>query len=251
MKERILSFLSEEKRPKVEPLIDDVLASYNNYVEIKTTENISSRFIRNVALIENRAVAVGQIELSTKLFTEEALVHELLHLAMPLTHGVYAIGFNEDNPTLNDFATLIQNVLEHDMFLEEYLEMGYSIDRFLGTPTLKIDYDQRREEDSIDHVYWMHEYFRLSIAMAHIPLRLKSECRNCINNVKRLAFKEYPHLKELFPRIKSWIDSKKFHFDHFNEIRRLFKIFQIPQPVKILALEELGVLKPIYFKDTI
>ncbi len=91
----------------------------------------------------------------------------------------------------------------------------------------------------------MHEYFRLSISMGHLPLRLKPTCRRAIETVRKLSFKEYPELENIFSKIKAWLESKRFHTDHFNEIRKLFKIIEFDIPVKYLTLNAKGYLETV------
>ncbi len=133
--------------------MEDIFVYYSNDIELKPVDDATSRFIRNVRQSNVGLVPFGQIELSTTLHTEEALVHELLHLSMPLVHGIYTIGFDVDDQYLFEFSALTQNVLEHDMFVEKFISFGYSIDKFLGLPSLTINYNQRRREGSIDKVY--------------------------------------------------------------------------------------------------
>ena len=247
MKERILSLISNQKRNMIEPLVDEIYYFYNDKIELKTTQNRNSRFIRDIIETPEGFVPFGLIELSNSFYSEEALVHELLHLAMPLTHQVYTIGFDYSDKGLFEITTLIQNVLEHDMFLNEYLDLGFSIDKFLAEPNLIINYNKRRKEGSLNSVYWIHEYLRLSITLNHLPLRLKPVCRKAIDTVRKLAFKEFNYLENDFKKIKNWIDSKKFHEEHFIEIRTLFEIFNIEPPTKILSIDEPGKLKEILF----
>lgn len=147
IKETLLSYISAGQQLKVEPLIDQVLWFYGSNITLSRTDETLSSFARDVQCdAKPKPLPLARIFLSTKGATEEALVHELLHLAMPLRHGVYGIGFATDDEPVKELVALISNVLEHDLFLQDYLDLGYSLNNFLGGGGLNIDYKARIKE---------------------------------------------------------------------------------------------------------
>ena len=165
-KQQLLDSISPERKLAVEPLIDPILWFYGDNLELDRTDHSLSSFVRDIKhLGENMApLPLGRIFISDQGYPEEALVHELLHLSMPLRHGVYGFGFEVDDEPVKELTSLINNVLEHDLFVSDYLQFGYSLDRFLvESSDLNMDYKKRIKEGGTNQVYWMHEYLRLSL----------------------------------------------------------------------------------------
>jgi hypothetical protein len=196
-------------------------------------------------------VPLAEIYLSTKGFPEEALVHELLHLVMPLRHGVYGIGFATDDEPLKELTGLISNVLEHDLFLPDYLNLGYSIERFLGASDLNKNYQQRIKEGGVNQVYWLHEYLRLLISLKHLPKDKQDSCRKGLENARTISLKTYPELQTHYQLIREWVNNRSFHIpgQYFQAIMQLYRLMGITQPIKFITPRDTQTIAIIYAKD--
>lgn len=248
LKAELLSYISDDKKNIVEPLVDRVIGFYGNNIELNLTSDRSSRFTRNLKQLDDGSlVPYGQIFLSNIIYTEEALVHELLHLSLPIQHSLYTIGFDVNDTALNELFALIHNVLEHDMFIQDFLKMGYSKNKFLALPNLIVDYKQRIKQGGVDHVYWMNEYLRLMINLNHISDSKVEECRKGMAKMRDFALSQYPTLNENFKAIRQWAISKKFHLDneHVLEVKDLFAIMGLPLPTRYLRRSDDFTLKQI------
>lgn len=145
-KNEIIKFISEDKLELVNPLIEEIF-NYYHEINVSFEDIFFSKFTRDVDF-KNQPLAIGKIIISNSCNTETALIHELLHLHIPLEHDVYTLwfpGLYEDLKLLSDD---IQNVIEHDLMLNRFLSFGYDISLFLKSATLNIDYKKDKKSDN-------------------------------------------------------------------------------------------------------
>lgn len=252
IKDTLLTFISPAKQVKVKPLIDQVIWFYGPNIKFQRTNDTLSRFVRNIQFNGTpRPVPLAEIYLSSNGFPEEALIHELLHLVMPLRHEVYGIGFTTDDEPLKELTSQINNVLEHDLFLPDYLSLGYTIDRFIGPSELNKNYLQRVKEGGVNQVYWLHEYLRLLISLKHLPEEKQAICRKGLENVRNISLKKYPELRPHYQNLREWINERSFHVpgQYFKSISKLHELMGITKPIKFITPRGAQTIDIIYAKD--
>lgn len=222
------------KRAAVAPMLEEVFAFYQT-IRLDSTEQKTSRFLRDVAF-QRPLLATPLLQISTSGDRESALVHELLHLYLPLRYHVYALWFPNLSPALNELSTLVQNVVEHDLMIGAFLDFGYDIRLFMRSSRLNIDYKREKKVDR-DSVYWLNEYLRHLISMQHLPKDLQQLNRTSMTQVRTLALNQYPALDLKFKQIREWFVAKQFHQPEAYpaELQRLFAIFGVGTPHRYLT----------------
>jgi hypothetical protein len=233
----LIDYISEDKRAKVEPLIDSVLRFYGP-VDLSTSDGELSQFWRDINFETTPPKAKAKIVISETCNFETALVHELLHLALGFRHNVYALWFDPRKVTKDHghFASLLQNVVEHDLMIDDFLSYGYAKKDFLKNSYNPIDYKKERLLNETDH-YWLMEYFRLLINLKHIDEKDVEGCRKSLSEVRIIALNKFPGLAESFKRIREWKESRRFHlYNHYpQELQKLFLLFNALPPLRYLT----------------
>src|SRR5690606_18099998 len=82
--------------------------------------------------------------LTNKNYSKELFTHELLHLDLRYK-GLNTVNFFESlsQPFIATMAIMILNCIEHILFFDDYIELGYSKERFVmdyNNSEYKIDY---------------------------------------------------------------------------------------------------------------
>jgi len=250
IKTQILDYISLEKKQAVEPLVDKVISFYKENIILELTESSISYFERAKERVNaEQATPRGKITLSSTMNTEEALVHELLHLYMPIHHGIYTLGFDIKDKGTYELSAITQNLIEHDIFIKDYLNFGYSMDRFLTPDNKRDDYEAKIRSGIANDLFWMHEYFRIFITKRHVPKHKLAEWDKRMNIMRANALKMYPNITDKFTLIRNWIKSEDFHKSDslFKEIKSLFAIFGIYPPTQILTHDKnylLNIVRP-------
>lgn len=241
MKTEILKLISASNRSKVENLLDEVLSFYGS-IDLSFSTSDLSEFFRDVDFSSTPWRAKGRIIISEHNDMESAIVHELLHLRIALNHKVYALYFpgNYDKR----FVSGLQNVVEHELMINDFIELGYSIDRFLANSFNPIDY-KREKLLNEPAFYWIYEYLRLTFNLLVIDEKLKDDCRKQITEVRKIALKKCPGIEDDFRSIREWHVSKKFHdySQYPQELKKLFGILKEPRPIKYLIPMSEGSLQ--------
>lgn len=86
-----------------------------------------SQYYREVIFETEPFKAFGKMVISTTGDPAPAILHELLHLRVALRHKSYALYFTPG--TINnhaiDYVMALTNIIEHDLFIDEFLTVGY------------------------------------------------------------------------------------------------------------------------------
>ena len=236
----LFSFIKTGHASKVKELIDEVQAFYGD-ITLSYSADKYSRFIRDLDSSGGTLRAKGIIILANSNDRESALIHELLHLRVALRHKAYAFYF--DGNYNADFVSLVQNVIEHELIIHDFLELGYPKKKFLADSYNPIDY-KREKLLNEPPSYWEHEYLRLTSNLLVIDEKEVDGCRKQLTKVREIAIKKYPNIGERLQQIRAWRESGRFHdmARYPKEVADLLVLFKHPAPKKILSPDGAGGL---------
>jgi hypothetical protein len=182
---------------------------------------------------------------------KEAVVHELLHLNLPI------IGFNPvhtlsladryavEFPRIDETIKKTVNVVQHTIFLEQFIEMGLPIDRFLAAAQTEPQYGAEArqylgaqlDEDRawIAWSWWSLEFLRNYLAIQHGDKKAKSFARSAAKWGDRLL----PGFKRKTNDISDWFEKSdhKHPAKYQNAMNSLFTLMEIPATVRYCALK--------------
>ncbi|QJB41716.1 hypothetical protein HF324_29265 [Chitinophaga oryzae] len=243
MKQTFLDHISNEKISVVEPLINKVIGFYRENLELVRTDDVQSTFAREIKDQEGKIVPLGKIQLTTKGNIEEGLVHELLHLALPLKTGLYTMEKTRQDP--QNFFAVYNNMAEHDLILPDFLEMGYHLETFLAGG-FTIDY-KRESKEAMG--WWIYEYIRNVITKNHLGSVGAKQSEKAIKDIRQYGVQFYPRLDNSFKTVYEWIKSRKKMEpkDHPQMMRALIVLLNLGTPGKYLAPDGDGALKEVSF----
>lgn len=244
-KEIILSFISSDKKKAVESLVDKIISFYGENIELTRTDKAMSSFTRDLKTLDGKLIPYGKIELTTTGNIEEALVHELLHLALPLKTGLYTLEASTSDT--HNFFAVYNNMAEHDLIISDFLAMGYELDKFLAGG-FTVDYKKETKESK---GWWIYEYIRNVLTKNHVPNRQADEMNKAISSIRQNGEKFYPGIQEDFKIVYKWIKKKKTSpiEDHPILIRELVGTLGFGWAGKYLKPSNDGTLLEIKFSQ--
>jgi len=231
--ESALALISADKRAVVQPFLQEVFNFYGP-VDMEPGTGYLSEFTRGLASY-TPPIAQPRIRIVAGHDEEEALIHELLHLYMPLRHGGYAFYFPDLNPVLGELSDLVQNVVEHDLMLDLFLSFGYSREKFQRvTP----DADYRRERKQ-GPAYWLYTYLRHVMLLRHLPEAEHARLRTSMTSMRKVALSRFPNLGSGFQRVRGWVEARDYHnmATYPRVLAQLFAIINHGTPTRYMRPE--------------
>ncbi|TCD27502.1 hypothetical protein EZ456_09940 [Pedobacter psychrodurus] len=234
MKKTLLNLISLPKRERLESYIDKAISFYGSNFSLEFTNDSLSSFSREVidSSSSNGPVPLGKIIISKLGKTEQALVHEILHMVLPLQTEFYVS--EKTNADMYNFTPVLNNIVEHELILKDFLALGYSIDDFLHQGFNKTNYGFLKNEPPL---YWKYEYFRIVMTKNHVNNIKKKEGEKAIAEMKKYGIQRHPTLEASFKDIYVWIKMFKedFSISHAQKISLLLRLFEIGEPKQYLS----------------
>ena len=172
-----------------------------------------------------------------------AACHELLHLRLrsrgfPLIRSLDLDTVQRAIPADVFIATAntIQNVIDHDIFKDDFVAMGFPIEQFLAKPTSYPDYELEAKNSRfnatplrLQFTYWMwwsREYF---IQYAGIEQGVENS-ESLAQAVEKCGSEVLPGFRQTIVLIRQWLKSGRHRQaeSYPAALRNLFDIMQIP-----------------------
>ena len=161
-------------RPAAQKLAQEVYEFYGGFLGYKESEDFPSTIFS--IHLRHDPIALERAEIQLQLGTEripEALVHELLHLRLPMLGfplgEIVRIPFSLD-PHARDLLGMchwVLNLVQHEITYESFMALGFDRDHFLSMPGEIMDYRRMFEEESqhggaegLSFPWWCMEYLR-------------------------------------------------------------------------------------------
>jgi len=188
-----------------------------------------------------------QLQLGTD-HTAESLVHELLHLQLPMVGfplGEFVnIPFHLD-PYARYFLGMCQwvlNLVQHEVNRPSFIALGFDQNRFLSMSGEIVDYQdlfvQRTREHfapEVDFAYWCMEYLKHWCSARHgWNDHSLGQAREALKWGSRL----YPELKETMAEIQEWVERGVFKTpcQYPHQVNFLLDLMRIPKFVSWVHL---------------
>lgn len=236
--ERALALISADKRAAVGPVFEEIFGFYGT-VAMGSIDNSVSDFTRGLASF-TPPIAQPVIRIATNHDFESAFVHELLHLYLPLRYGAYALYFPKLTAEVKELSDGIQNIVEHDLMINLYLDFGYPLEQFQVIERRQLSRDYRREKlIGNGPPYWMFEYLCHLFWLRHYPKSYHEAIRASMGSMRKLALGKYPGLATSFQLMRQWVEARAYHEPaHYpRELKALFAIFRYGIPEQYMKPE--------------
>jgi hypothetical protein len=228
--------------PKAEALATQVCDFYGKYLEYYEDSTLESSHYHIKLQHEPVALQYARIELRLGTpRTAEALMHELLHLHTRVRG--YPVGEKFSIPyALTNYADTITaiyprivNLLEHELILEPFLDLGFEKKTFLGCLSPAPDYQKLAStarpdlgyHEQIGFSWWCLEYFRHWISTRHW---VGDEARIYADSALYWGSKVHPEMKAAAREICKFIDSGSLmgKGEHHHNVNNLLEFMKIP-----------------------
>jgi hypothetical protein len=245
---RILSRLAGH--PEAQKLARDVIAFYGGYFSYQEDASRVSSQSMVWAPSETMSFEYASITLDSDSGREaEALVHEILHLGQVMRGQPFEASFprdaSGDEREYWSARNAIAGAVQHEMFVDEYLRMGFERSKFLSRIS-RPDYENlaRRHANLIrmnpgwaarTSIIWIEMYFLSWIASRHgYP-----EAEDFAQDTLQLALKLHPDLADTAPKMQEWLLAGRFKdFTQYpDELARLYEIAKIPPATNWVVLD--------------
>lgn len=227
--ESALELISTDKRAAVQPFLQEVFDFYGT-VAMEPGTGQTSEFSRHATFTPPTAQPLIRILARDG---EEGLVHELLHLYMPLREGVYALYFPDGlSVNLSELSNLVQNVVEHELMIDMFLGFGYSQGKFQHVFK---NADYRREKRQ-GPPYWLYTYLRHVMLLRHLPAAEHVQVRASLASMRKVALDRFPALGSGFQRVRAWVEARAHHNPaaYPQALAELFAIIGYGTPTRYL-----------------
>lgn len=258
-KEAIIHRLSDW--PKAQALAAEIADFYGDFLKFhENTAYASSWYdisLKHKPDLVSLQYACIKLSLSTH-HVAEALIHELLHLHVPIrgypTVEKVSIPYALKNYATNirDMYPKINNLLEHELNIEIFLRLGFKKSDFFGRFILAPDYQAIASKatssqgyvEEIGFPWWCLEYLRHWITTRHGG---GAEVARDADNALHWGSKVHPELEETANKITELIESGQIknpnqYPQQFNSLLQLMKI---PKITGWVAIQRYGDGKPV------
>jgi hypothetical protein len=224
--------------PKARMLAGEICDFYGDYLQYCESSALESSQYQIKLQHEPIALQYARIEL--QLDTQrmaEALMHELLHLSIRMRgHPIgekFSIPYElaEYAGTIIDFYPRIGNLLEHELIIESFLQLGFEKMNFLSCLSPAPDYQEVAStvpslKEQIGFSWWCLEYFRHLVSTRHW---VGDEAQIGADNALYWGTKVHPEIKVIAPKIRGLVESGalqdiKQHHRHVNTLLTLMRI---------------------------
>jgi hypothetical protein len=175
-----------------------------------------------------------------------AAAHELLHLRQPIKGfpRVRSLSLNALHGRQISLITVsldtIVNLLDHDIFVTDFVTLGYPIGSFIMPSATKVGLHEREAKRFLKvhrttpqvflwpfYVWWSIEYFRHVISIEHGV----QEAQKIANNVLIWGNRALPDFDDLAKKIRAWIALGK-HRDpksYVSAVQDFLALVQMPR----------------------
>lgn len=239
--------------PLANNLLDEVIQFYGGSLVFRRAvmADDRSRYTLNIDaqhLKFNGAI----INLDTSTDRQAAAAcHELLHLQLPIRKFPRIRSLNltsiQEAVSLRIISAQITatNVVDHDIFKEDFVRLGLPLGQFLLASPENINYKSvaRGARDQtippqlnfVNWNWWCIEYLRHYMSMTH---GLK-QSESLVDKVSQWGVKAVPGFKSGMARIREWISEGQHRqpTTYATAIKKLFEIIQIPRISSFCSLE--------------
>ena len=182
---------------------------------------------------------------------KEASVHELLHLNLPMRgfNLVHALNISPTNQSelarIDETVRKTVNVVQHTIFVNDFVKMGLPLDRFVAGPLAPPQYgaEVRRYSGAplipdrawIAWTWWSLEFLRSYSAIKHGDESGKAFARSAAKWGDRLL----PGFKHKAARIADWVDRDLHHQPsrYKDSLNSLFELMALPATAKFCSLK--------------
>lgn len=248
--DKTLALVSDAKKAKVAPFLEELFAFYREVTLMQIDEAVSN-FHRG-SEDNGKLIAKPSISITNIGNWEPALIHELLHIYIPLQTQVYGLFLSADQSSISDKMHQLmwqtQNRIEHDLFIDKFIHFGYLKEQFLAVTELNIHYNTYGAQFK-DQAFWFNEYMRHLFSIKHLPDGLITSAEVSMKSVVEHALNAFPQLELDFELIKSWFISKRFHEPgaYPSQLRILFEIIGADKFIGYAKPENDRILNPVFF----
>ena len=239
--------------PLANNLLDQVIEFYGRSLTIRRSAMADdrSRYTLNIDaqhLKFNGAV----INLDTSTDRQAAAAcHELLHLQLPIRNfpRIRSLKLNsfQETVSLRIVSSQISatNVIDHDIFKDEFVKLGFPLGQFLVASPENINYKKvargARDQTTppqlnfVNWNWWCIEYLRHHLSTTH---GLK-QSESLADKVAKWGVEAVPGFKSGMARIREWISEGQHRqpTTYPVAIQKLFDIIQIPKISGFCCLE--------------
>ncbi|MCW5784038.1 MAG: hypothetical protein KIT39_12065 [Nitrospirales bacterium] len=255
----ILSKLREN--PLAQKMAKGVYEFYGDFLTYaESQEALSSKFrfdIQHEPIISFKTASI-LLRLGTGR-EAEALVHELLHLQLPIQGFSLIEGAEisdeipeESSKAFVDMYGPIQNLVHHEINIGNFKALGYLKRDFLGSASPPpFDY-KRKVLNTLPHSYdwhigfswWCLEYFRHWISLRH---GRSLEVNNHAKDALQWGSEVHPTLKQAAEGMMEWVKFGEFKnsSQYVDQVNNLLEIMKIPKVTKWVLLECPNPQRPI------
>jgi hypothetical protein len=227
--------------PKAKAFAAQVCDFYGEYFQHYEDSALESSHYQ--IKLQHEPVALQCVRIDLQLDTPrtvEALMHELLHLHTRMRG--YPIGEKFTVPyqltqytgTIIGIYPRIGNLVEHELILDPFLDMGFEKKTFLSSLSPAPDYQKLVSmalpslgyNEQIGFSWWCLEYFRHWVSTRHW---VGDEAQICADNSLYWGSKVHTEIKVIAPKIRGLVESGalqdiKQHHRHVNTLLTLMRI---------------------------
>jgi hypothetical protein len=244
--------------PAAQHLAQEVSDFYGNYLSyIESTDFPSTLYVIN---FQHDPIALKNVEIRLQLGTDrvaEALVHELLHLHLPMLG--FPLGELVEVPLqLNHYAQTflgmcqwVVNLVQHEINFQKFFTLGFQKKHFLAKPVTPMSYRKRSTSklqdvytEEVDFSRWCIDYLRHLFIARHggsqDHLRYAQDALDWGSQL-------HPDLKQTAVRIDRWFETGAFKDPHQypRQVNMLLDLMRIPGFTVWVILEFFEPKKPI------
>jgi hypothetical protein len=188
----------------------------------------------------------------------EALVHELLHLDLPIRG--FPCGDAMEVPATLDVAATSQlsalvgklsNVVQHEINLDQFISMGFDRSAFLGPSARFPDYEAAASfgtalpgvASALVHAWWCLEYLRHWISVRHGAAEELGSIASRIGTWGSTVFADFSITTS---QLRMWTESGRFKdvACHAQEFNTLLGLFRLPRFASWLEVRSQAGLSP-------
>ena len=245
--------------PKAHSLVDKVVNFYGDYLQYE--EKIDTASSHYNIKLEHEPISLKFASIRLNINTErvpEALCHELLHLYVPIRG--YPIGEQINIPDnlvpyaekILSYYPKITNLVEHEINIDMFQDLGFKKDSYLGHPSPASDYQQIASEflSSGNHIkeigfsWWCLEYFRHWVSTRH---GFGKEAIRDANNALDWGSQVHPELIHATEQIRTMIECGKIKDkkEYPDQINTLLELMRLPKFIGWAILQSNEQGKPV------
>jgi hypothetical protein len=230
--------------PLANNLLDEVAGFYRDSLVIRREKNANDMSGYKLDVDAKNLKfngAIINIDTSTNR-VPAAACHELLHLRLPTRNfpRIRSLSLTPIHQSVVDFVvqaqTSVTNVVDHDIFKDDFIALGFPIEQFLVKSNEIISY-KRVARDARNQTtpsqlkftiwsWWCIEYLRHYITSFHG----QEDCKIIAEKIAKWGVKALPGFGRGMARIREWVSDGKHRqpTQYAAAMRTLFDIIQIP-----------------------